>query len=79
MWFLLTSKVGRMFAMIGAAIVFIGMVWLKAISFQKNRDKLQDQKDYIDTRKKIDDAVEDSPTNADDARDWLRRRNKSKR
>ena len=75
MWLLLTSKVGRMFSMIGAAIVFIGLVWLKAINFQKNRDKLQDQKDYIDTRKKVDDAVKDSPTNADDAREWLSRRN----
>lgn len=78
MWVLklVTSKVGRVVAALLAAIGIILTIFQAGKRDQRKDQKVQDSKDYIETRKKVDNAIKDSPDNADDARKFLRDRNK---
>lgn len=42
----------------------------------KREQKQREQDAYINTRKKVDEAAQTSPTDPDVAREWLRRRSK---
>ncbi|MBL4795802.1 MAG: hypothetical protein JKY50_00150 [Oleispira sp.] len=59
-----------------AAIGIILTIFQAGKRDQRKDQKVQDSKDYIETRKKVDNAIKDSPDNADDARKFLRDRNK---
>ena len=40
----------------------------------KDKAKIKDLEEYKETRKKVDNAIEDAPDNYDDAREFLRKR-----
>ncbi len=74
--FFLTSKIGRSIGVALAVLAAVGLVYKSGMSSQKKNDIIKDNKEYIETRGKIDDAIKDSPITADAAREWLLRRNK---
>ena len=73
--FFLTSRIGRSIGVALAIVAFIGLIYQSGRSSQRKDDIIKDNVEYIETRKKVDEAIKDSPTNADDAREWLLRRN----
>lgn len=49
-------------------------IYVKGSKDNQVKNDLQDKEEFIETRKRIDNAVKDSPTDADAAREWLRDR-----
>ena len=69
---LLFGKAKLYLAVATAVILVIGAAFLKGWTARGHQEKMRDQEDYIDARKRMD-AVDhiDSPA---DAREWLRKR-----
>lgn len=74
--FVLSKVWGWVLAAVG---VVAGFLYVKNLGKKEERTKrqLQDNKDYIETRKRIDEVR--APDNADAAREWLRQRNERRK
>ena len=72
---LANSRVGRAVSALLAFLAAAGGVYLKGRSDAKNKAEAKKAKDYVDTRKRIDetDVPSDDPSVL---RDWLRERGK---
>ena len=77
--FFLTSKIGRSIGVALAVLAVIGLVYQSGRSSQKKDDIIKDNVEYIETRKKIDESIKDSPTTVDAARKYLRMRDNNKK
>lgn len=71
---ILTSRAGQAVAAVLAGLLAVFGVYIKGRSDAKQKAEAQKARDYIDTRKRIDEV--DSDPLPPDVRDWLRERGK---
>lgn len=74
-----TSGIGRIIGLIGLAMTAVVGIFLAGKRDQRKDEEIADKEAYIETRKKIDEAVEDSPSDAATALEQLRKRNRKYR
>ena len=62
-------------ALIGAAVLAVGMAFLKGRRAGIKEKEHEELEEYVETRERMDEA--DVMSDPDDAREWLRNRDKS--
>ena len=62
-----------------AALLGVGALYLKGRADARQKAKLQAQKQYIETSKRMDNADEALPDDSNMLRDWLQHRDPNKR
>ena len=71
-WLALSGKVKTWLAVAGGVIMALAYAYLKGRTDQGKADEVEELNEYVETRRRIDDAT--IPRDADAALEWLRKR-----
>ena len=72
LWLALSGKVKTWLAVAGGGVLALFYAYIKGRTDQGKADDVEELNEYVETRRRIDDAT--IPHDADAALDWLRKR-----